>query len=402
MHAQTATVKETQTDASFDSIYKSLQQGKSYDAAVKRGFITWNRKAANGIQLFALIFIPYDYTPQKKWPVRIYLNGNVSNLNPYNVMDFIDTTQAAYKEVEQIRIYPSGYYAARWYYDIQYRNVMQLLDSVKQLYNVDENYVSLGGVSDGGTGTYAFANYNVTPFSCFTPYIGCACAMKFLGSKQVYFNNFSNRPMFIVNGRLDQTFPYYLVIPYVSVIQKLNPNVVFIIIDTCGHTMSWLPQLRDSIDHFLQNHPRNPYPDHLVWETENSDKYNRCGWVVIRSIAETNAAVTDPDDVNVVMLNGSAQMAFSRDSLTAIIDVARSGNKVTVKTKNVKRYVLLLSPDQFDFSQPVTVITNDQLSFEGIVKKDIPTLLKWNTADRDRSMLFAAELVITPGKKFKK
>jgi hypothetical protein len=53
-----------------------------------------------------------------------------------------------------------------------------------------------------------------------------------------------------------------------------------------------------------------------------------------------------------------------------------------------------LSPDQFDFSRPVTVVVNGRPAFQGMAQKNIDTLLEWAARDNDRTMLFAAELPI--------
>jgi hypothetical protein len=65
-----------------------------------------------------------------------------------------------------------------------------------------------------------------------------------------------------------------------------------------------------------------------------------------------------------------------------------------VKSRGVAAFTLLLSPDQFDLNRAVTVTVNGRTLFDGIVQKDIGTLLKWAARDNDRTMLFAAELRI--------
>jgi len=60
----------------------------------------------------------------------------------------------------------------------------------------------------------------------------------------------------------------------------------------------------------------------------------------------------------------------------------------------VARFRLLLSPDQFDLTRPVTVVVNGRTVFEGTVQKDLRTLFKWAARDDDRTMLFGAELSI--------
>ena len=63
-------------------------------------------------------------------------------------------------------------------------------------------------------------------------------------------------------------------------------------------------------------------------------------------------------------------------------------------TRGVRRYTLLLSPEQFDFAQSFRVTTNGRVSFEGMVEPSPETLLRWAARDRDRTMLFGAQLDI--------
>ena len=76
------------------------------------------------------------------------------------------------------------------------------------------------------------------------------------------------------------------------------------------------------------------------------------------------------------------------------MSVERDGQRIVVRTGGVRRFTLLLSPDEIDFTQPVLIETNDKPSFHGIVQPELETLLRWAQADRDRSMLFGAELEI--------
>jgi membrane-associated protease RseP (regulator of RpoE activity) len=85
---------------------------------------------------------------------------------------------------------------------------------------------------------------------------------------------------------------------------------------------------------------------------------------------------------------------FPRQRESGRVDLIRAGNRVEAKSRGVAAFTLLLSPDQFDLNRAVTVVVNGQTVFDGIVQKDIRTLLKWAARDNDRTMLFAAELQI--------
>lgn len=87
-----------------------------------------------------------------------------------------------------------------------------------------------------------------------------------------------------------------------------------------------------------------------------------------------------------------ARQLFDRSQPWGRVDLTRSGNTVTATTRGVTAFTLLLSPDQFDFSKPVTVVANGRTVFEGRVRKDVKTLLNYAAVDNDRTMLFGAEL----------
>ncbi|MBI3400399.1 MAG: PDZ domain-containing protein [Acidobacteria bacterium] len=92
------------------------------------------------------------------------------------------------------------------------------------------------------------------------------------------------------------------------------------------------------------------------------------------------------------VLAADAGAMFPRQRESGRVDLARAGNRVDASCRGVGAFTLLLSPDQFDLNRAVTVVVNGRTVFEGLVRKDIRTLLRWAARDNDRTMLFAAEL----------
>lgn len=83
---------------------------------------------------------------------------------------------------------------------------------------------------------------------------------------------------------------------------------------------------------------------------------------------------------------------FHHSRASGRVDLVRTGNAVQAVTRGVAAFTLLLSPDVFDFSQPVTVTVNGTVAFRGRVEKNLQTLLAWAARDNDRTMVFGAEL----------
>jgi hypothetical protein len=92
---------------------------------------------------------------------------------------------------------------------------------------------------------------------------------------------------------------------------------------------------------------------------------------------------------------GGVTPLFRRTAPTGRVDLVKTGNTVAVTSRGVSAITLLLSPDAFDFSQPVIVTSAGQPVFKGAVTKDLATLTTWAARDNDRTMLFGAALKVT-------
>ncbi len=88
------------------------------------------------------------------------------------------------------------------------------------------------------------------------------------------------------------------------------------------------------------------------------------------------------------------RLAFPLTQPSGRVEIDQQRNLVTVRTRGVRRFTLLLSPEQFDFTQPVTVVTNGVTVFEEMVEPEIETLLRWVAIDQDRTAMYGAELEI--------
>jgi predicted esterase len=340
-----------------------------------------------------MLYVPLNYDPQKRYPVSIFLHGAVSNTDPnFLFKTSLDTTSNAYRLTESILIYPAGWLFAPWWSNLQVENIDNLISTVKNSYNIDENQIRLGGVSDGGTGSFYLANCNSTKWSCVTPFIGSLDALGALSPRQVYMNNFSKTPAFVVNTGRDHIFPKKNQVPFLNLLTKINPKAHVQWVDSSGHSMQWYNVLRDSINSFVKHQPRNPFPDEIIWQTENKESYGRHYFVLIDAISKSNknSSITDANEVT--LAHGQKIAAYRRNELSGIIKVKRDGNTFHVSSVNVNKFTLLLSSDFIDYNHPVIVYSNGVVVLNKTITPDLNTLFKWNIMDNDRTMLFDAEL----------
>jgi predicted esterase len=354
----------------FDSLYQRLEAGPRYSKDAEKGLIEESRKGTNGLRQEYVFLVPEDYDPEKKYRVSFYLHGGVNRSERWQKGDpwwrRFDRSFGS----EQISVFPSSWRGSLWWQSSQIENLEAILDRIKRDYNVDENRVYLFGVSDGATGAYYHAGKAPTPWAAIFPFIGHPGVLENPATGvdgELFVENLTNRPFFVVNGEKDELYPVARVKPYLDAFESAGVEIEFHS-HPGGHNTRWWNGEQEAIDAFLSSHPRVPLPDRLVWETERTDRFARVHWLVIEELEEGAA---------------SGKVALRREN-----------NRVEAQARGVARFRLLLSPRQFDFSQPIEVVTNGVSSFRGTAERSAETLLHWTARDNDRTMLFAAELTI--------
>lgn len=176
-------------------------------------------------------------------------------------------------------------------------------------------------------------------------------------------------------------------LPYFELLKSVNHRAKTIMIDSSGHSMSWYPVLRDTIQQFYLTHHRDPFPRTLTWQTESADQFNRCHYVVIRQLREETAAGPDVNQLPGL----EHKQAFFRNPVTGYVQVTHEGNSYLVRTHGVARISLLIGVDEIDWSKQVLVELNG-VRRQIQLQPDNKTLLFWFAHDHDRKMLFGAEV----------
>lgn len=388
--ASKATPDIAKSGISVAEALKRLKAGRPYSAAVTKGVVR-SSYSAHGKEFFYSVNVPASYDPERRYQVRVQLHGGVSRESnrPRG-----DGSIGALAGAEQIYILPTSWVDAMWWQPVQLENLRTILDTVKRTYNVDENRVAVSGVSDGATGAYYFAMKDTTPYASFLPLNGNIMVLRSedLAIGDMFPTNLRNKPFFVVNGGRDPLYPTSYVGPYVEHLKDKGVEVVYKPQPSGVHNTAWWPEVKDTFEAFVRNHPRNPLPDTLTWETNGSPIDNRAHWLVIDKLAPVKQSEPGLDDVN--LLTDVGPMMFDNERPSGRVDLARHGNTVTAATRGIAEFTLLLSPDAFDLAQPLKVVANGRTVFNGRVEPSLQTLLKWAARDNDRTMLFTAELHI--------
>ena len=371
-------------DDSFAATYARLRSGPVHSRDVPTGRLEHTRTNEKGLVHRYVLIVPDDYDPARPYPVAFYLHGGVSRADPGPG----GTWWRNYDDVighDRIAVVPASWNESLWWQASQGENLRGILSDLKRTYNVDENRVYAFGSSDGGTGVYFLGFKDTTPWAALLPFIGDPRVL--LNAQigvdgDVHLANLISKPLFIVNGETDRLYPVRQILPFLGALENVGADFEFTA-KPGGHDTRWWPEEAENIERFIADHPRDPHPDRVMWATERTERYNRAHWVVI-------------DEVGPIAGDSARAglASITSGGLGGIVDARREGNTVTLRAHAVRRFTLLLSPEEFDLASPVRVIANGETVFDGMVRPDVAVLTKWARRDEDRTMLYAAEVSV--------
>jgi hypothetical protein len=297
----------------------------------------------------------------------------------------------------EIVLHPRAWAGSEWWTAAGVDNIMRLVDRIKREYNIDGARVYVSGISDGGTGVFFLAMRVATPWSACVSLNGhpSVLASEQTGADgELFISNLVNCPLLIVNGGKDRLYPARSVAPLVGMMRRAGVSLLFHVFEDAGHDVSWWPDERPRFQEFVATHIRPAHPERLSWETERTDRYNRIRWLVIDRLGARSSDVP-LEDVNTFGPNpDDAVTLYSRDHASGRVDVVRNGNTFEARTRGVREFTLLVSPDVVDFARPVQVVVNGRAVHSGVIRKDVATLLRWAARDNDPTMLYGAELKV--------
>jgi len=382
--------------AGFDEILRALKAGRTYRAQ-KTGRIELPTRF-RGDALDNVLEVPADYSPERRWPMRVSLHGGVGRRPPGPGDPPARSLNNRIASDGELVLHPRAWFDSAWWTSGQIDNLTRLIQRVKRDYNVDESGLYVTGISDGGTGVYFLALREATLWAACIPLNGhpSVIANPDTGADgQLYAGNLVNCPLRIVNGGRDPLYPAASVAPIIEMFRRTGASLQFQVYPEAGHDVSWWPQERARFEAFLADHHRVAHPERISWETERTDRYNRFRWLVIDRLGKRSSDQA-LEDVNAFSPVPNVERdLFDREKPSGRVDVIRIGNRFDVRTRGVQTFTLLISPDVVDFGKAVMVSVNGKPVHDGLVKKDIAALTRWAARDDDRTMLYGAELHLT-------
>ncbi len=354
------------------TLYSWLQQGPLYDESVTTGIVEGIYTDPDGETFPYVFLIPEDYQATTQYPVEVHLHGGVGRPKPEPGEDLWRGGYDSMMRNDRIIVIPAAWREAYWWHDKQADALPAILGLLKQDYNIDENRVTLSGVSDGGTGAFFFAFKQPTQWAAFLPFIGHPGVLRSAqsgGGYRLYFENLMDKPLYIVNGENDRLYPASSLGSFIGILEQQNVPHTFRVIAGGEHNTRWLPEERPAIEAFVRENPRDPLPDSLQWVADRTDRYQRNHWIKIDRLMQADRP--------------------------ALLQVSRDDNVFTVTAHGIEEFTLLLNPDEINLSDPLLVTVNGQILHSSPVRQSKEVLLEYAGRDLDRTQLFTAALTLT-------
>ena len=358
-------------------LLKALKSSRDYPA-VSTGRLPSQVIKINGQDRRYGLYIPQNYDSTKAYPFIICLHGAGFDGNSY-----LDRWQPRLGD-RYILACPTFEFGAWWTKEAE-ELVMSVIKTVMSQYHVDPDRVFLTGMSNGAIGTYLIGLNHADRFAALIPMAG-ALPDPLLP----LLDNARTTPLYLIHGIKDDVIP-----------SKYSQNVEDYLLKR-GYSVIY--QEHDRVHPMAGGHffPREELPALIDWletmrrvalpETitivRDRDHSGRAYWIRVEEIdieaGSFWASETDPEETQRL-----------KEGLYGRIEARiPSKNLIEIQTRHVRRFTVLLNDSLIDLSQPIRIVTNGKLSFEGMIAEDTSVLLEEARRRPDPEALVSAAVEI--------
>ena len=363
-------------NASIERVAEIIRTGRTYEPQ-PTGMFPEQQIVVRGRAYPLSLSIPATYDPTKRIGLVVCLHGAGFAGDAY-----LERWQGRLGEGYLLACptYPSG----AWFTRRAEELVLATIRDLRTRYHIDPDRIFLTGMSNGGIGTWVIGMHHAPLFAGIAPMASGLddVLMPFLA-------NLRNTPIYIIHGAKDQVMPVELSRTISREMDRLGYSYIYREHER-EHPMAgghYFPkeELPDLVTWF-NSRRRGPLPARLTVVREASH-FQAFSWVRLDS--------TDP------IAAFSEDLVDKRDERIkrreyAKLDASLVGaNRIEVIAERVRRYSIFLNDRLVDVSRPVTVLTNGQVSFEGMVTQSLETLLRQARLRHDPRELFSVQLTIT-------
>lgn len=242
-------------------------------------------------------------------------------------------------------------------------SVMQSIFHVVGRVNIDPAKVYLTGHAMSGHATWNLAIHYPTFFSAINPMSGGAS----LPWQRLRLINLRNVPAIVWHDADDDIVPVRTSRDLVKILKQYKFDVDYQETQGVGHAPS--EEILQSQYAKLRSRVRNLYPKEVSLASNRPDTMlNRNDWVQVYQMLMAGK------EKKAIIKHGSGTITLQENSyeLTATFTAP---NRIEVKCRNVESMRFWLNDQMIDFAQPVTVLVNGVVRFQGMLTPNLNDLL---------------------------
>jgi predicted peptidase len=199
------------------------------------------------------VYVPADFTPNKKWPIILFLHGAGERGDDGEQQTQVGLGPAIRQHPERfpcIVVFPQCRYNNVWFGDMETQALQALEQSIKE-FNGDAQRVYLTGISMGGYGTWYLAARHPQKFAAIAPVCGGVvpppmfpfppAAAAHVPTEKPYetiAQRIGKTPAWIFHGDADPTIPATESRQMAAALEKLGGNVKYTEYEGVNHN-SW-------------------------------------------------------------------------------------------------------------------------------------------------------------------
>lgn len=374
-----------QSGVQADAVYDILQKGILYPPMTS-GAQAVDLLNSDGRVRSLGILVPQNYDPTRAYPLMVWLHGGVNGVHPHKGTYAYRSFMRDSLTTDRFIISITGEKGATWFDAQGFDNINQGVQYIKQHYHIDDNRVVLAGISDGGTGGYFQGVLNAGPYAgfvCMSSYPAMMAKMKM----PMYMHNMRHSSWFIIHTGKDRLYPQSIVKEYVKFFSYMQIPLAGKFYRDKGHDLGGfrddaLPAVYAWMDTLSR-----VVPDTINWSADRIEA-GRLEWIQMEDLGPS------PHDFNFAPTEPALKKFSISSPYSSRIRAIRTGNTVRIFSNNVRKFSLLIAPDQFDLQQKIEVYANGALVFNSKVSTDATWMLRDFKQYRDRTRIYTARLLI--------
>lgn len=349
-----------------------LTRVRKYWPALKGGGVYYTNERHGASQVRYFLGVPESYNRSRPWPLVVMLpTANAFLTEPPPSADDVVQIYTAWIKDELARhpdalvLMPLLNLDEVWgpSYAGMYSAMQPILHAGESA-NIDVSRVYLVG---HGMSAHAVWNLGVhfpTYFAAINPLAGSASG----DWQRLRLMNLRNVLPVVWHDDSDNVVRVAIARSLVKQLQALKLDVVYDETREVGHAPT--PQIIEKAYQTFRKRNRQVNPKEVWLQSNRLDTaFNRVDWVQVYQ------PIQPGKEKRMLFGRGSGMMRLYAKSWKVQATVS-APNRIEATTDNVATLRFYLSPEQFDFRKPVTVIVNKKGQFEAMVKPSVSDMLK--------------------------